>query len=159
MFIRVKSISGKKYGYLVENTWTGGKTVQKMRKYLGRILEPEPLERKTFSSWKDILPENYISNTPFRQVIRDLIRYEVEMHRLPAGVEVTKSGSVKRGTKNILLAMNEGYLCRHTARRLLNAKPVDEDRRGEYLAEMITRAGLNVEKQMFILLYRKLYNI
>ena len=38
MFVRAKTVKGKKYGYLVENTWKRGKVKQVVKKYLGRVV-------------------------------------------------------------------------------------------------------------------------
>jgi hypothetical protein len=38
MFIRAKSVKGKKYAYLVENIWKKGKVKQVVKKYIGKIV-------------------------------------------------------------------------------------------------------------------------
>jgi hypothetical protein len=37
MFIRTKTINNAKYAYLVESTWSKGKTKQKVKQYLGKV--------------------------------------------------------------------------------------------------------------------------
>ena len=46
MFIREKKINGQTYGYLVENTWNKGRIQQKVKEYLGKIID-EGETRKT----------------------------------------------------------------------------------------------------------------
>ncbi|MDD9953439.1 MAG: hypothetical protein OXR66_03820 [Candidatus Woesearchaeota archaeon] len=165
MFIRVKTISGKKYAYLVENTWKNGKTKQRVKKYLGALYKPEKLQEMSFTQWKNVELESYMNNTPLKKIIRDLVQHCLWLHgflgKPPArdgfSVDLMKGNVLKR--KAAVIQMHDGYLSTDTFRALFKFKPVEEETRGEKLAEALVKAGLKVEKDVFILLYRKIYNI
>ena len=51
MFVRAKTIKGKKYGYLVQNVWKKNKVSQKVKKYLGPIINLESNYSSEPLSW------------------------------------------------------------------------------------------------------------
>lgn len=143
MFVRVKKVNGKEYAYLVENIWKEGKTRQRVKKYLGPVVrmhgQKKPLPPRTGT---------------YRDAIMELIRHEVE----GTGIAVGKRGSIRRDGREVVAAINHGYLCTHTARQLLDTRQIEEPRKGEHLAELLTRAGITIRKDTFVSLYRLLAN-
>ena len=54
-----------------------------------------------------------------------------------------------------MAAMNEGFLCGQSLKRLAEYSP-DEDYSGFLLADLITAAGTRIEKDVFVALFEKL---
>ncbi len=145
-FIRTKEVKGQKYAYLVENKWTNRGARQKVGKYLGRIYAPQKRNKtglKEHLNIKDL--RNYVEDNDFKKIINDLIALELHNHGL------THFYADKQ--KNKVIALNQGFLCKHTMKELLNYNP--EEDQGLKLAELITGAGIDVEKEVFIELFEK----
>ncbi len=143
MFIRKKKIKGREYAYLVENKWTEKGTRQKVSRYLGKVLMPERRAEITIKEHlkvEDI--KGYAAETGFKKIISDLVAVELFNH-----------GVKSLDNINGVLQINEGFLCRHTVNELLNYAGNDES--GIKLAELITGAGIKVEKDLFISLFDK----
>jgi hypothetical protein len=144
MFVRIKNIKRQNYAYLVENRWTANGARQKVSRYLGRVVKPE---KKTEKSAKEHLRiedvRQYINDNDFKKIINDLVAVELFNH----GV---RNFDYNRG----VLQINDGFLCTHTINELLNYKGDDEN--GVRLAELITGAGIKIEKDLFISLFEKL---
>lgn len=164
MFIRTKKINNCLYGYLVENVWTEKGSRQKVKAYLGKII---PLQRekpiqehpsqsiskgKTAEAITNELIQSELKNHGFQpypehlmQLIKDFIIYNTQNHTL------------KEKKKDIVLKINEGYLCIHTIQQLTNElkkgilKDEEEQReRAVQLAEAFVAAGLNISQENFI---------
>ena len=158
-FIRIKKINGQEYAYLVENKWykrglgsKGKGSRQSSSKYLGKVHHFEKASEQDFFSYKGIAsPEEYIVNTSQDEVIKDLIRWEVQRHNVDTtqfhidfnGKRITKDG------KEVALKLNEGFLCSYTMRRLFNLKKEESF----YLARCFIEAGIGIPKEIFIGLF------
>lgn len=141
MFIRVKRIKKYLYAYLVKNLWDSGSTRQKVVSYLGRVYEIQtPQEKK---SYEQILVQ---------QVIQEICLYECSLH---PHIEINfNTCSVTIEKKDVIIKLNQGFLCTHTLTELKKALVIDDEQRpGLALAEAITRAGLRVDQKTFIKLY------
>ena len=157
MFIRIKRVKGQDYGYLVENTWTGKGARQKVTGYLGRIMRPERAKSESLQGFLKLEDAGkYVRGADYREIVKQLIILELLNHDLDGKIDVDfEKVSVGKGGKNIVAAMNDGFLCNHTLKRLIEYVP-DEDYSGFLLADLITSAGIKVEKDVFVGMFEKL---
>jgi hypothetical protein len=152
LFVRIKRIKGQEYGYLVENSWTGEGTRQKVTGYLGKILRP--LRAKSEGLAVNIA--EHVSKTGFNELMQQLVLLELSNHALDGKVSIDFDNfSVSDGKKNVVLALNDGFLCSHSLKKLLSYSP-DDDYTGFLMADLITGAGIKVEKDVFVALFEKL---
>jgi hypothetical protein len=152
VFVRIKRIKGQEYGYLVENSWTGEGTRQKVAGYLGKILKP--LRAKSESLALNIT--EHVSKTSYPELMRQLVLLELSNHSIDGKVSVDfENFAVNNGKKSVVLAINEGFLCGHSLKKLFQYTP-DEDYTGFLLADLITAAGIKIEKDAFVALFQKL---
>ena len=139
MFIRRKQIKGKPYAYLVENRWVDKSPKQTVKQYLGRVYDVETGE-----------PAD-LSQVPAGQLLQTLVDHETRN----ADAEVDLDGrTVKKGSRDVVLGINGGYLCAHTLEQVFKARFArNEERPGVALAEAVSRAGLRIDKESFVRLY------
>ncbi|MBN2454849.1 hypothetical protein JXB11_04870 [Candidatus Woesearchaeota archaeon] len=157
MFVRVKRVKGQDYGYLVENTWTGSGTRQKVMAYLGKILKPARVKSEGLGGFLklDSVGE-YIRKSEYREAVKALVRLELYNHAVDDKIAADfENFMVTKGGRNVVLALNEGFLCGHSLKRALEYVP-DEDYSGFLLADVLTGAGIKVEKDAFVALFEKL---
>ncbi len=161
-FVRIKRISGKEYGYLVANSWTAKGPRQNVSKYLGRAIRPEKAKSEGlkaflgFTSDKDLA--EWIGKSSFREIATALIKLELKNH----GIEGNNKYKINAGTaeltddkgREIVFALNNGFLCSHTAKKLLEYDAA-ADYSGYNLADALTAAGIAVDKDVFISLFGK----
>ncbi len=160
MFIRVKNIHGRRYAYLVENRWRNGSVKQHVRRYLGPVVKLEKTDDTPFAAWKEIDLAAYISNTPQRRILRDLIRHALMQHGFTEREDLTlRQWGPRRNGKEVVLELSGGYYSKYTGTKLINFTPREESRPGQRLAEAFREAGVAIDKTLFILLYRKIHNI
>ncbi len=155
MFVRVKKIKGQPYAYLVQNTWTKEGARQKVAKYLGKTLKPEKKLNLTFKEHFNI--ENlsdFISKSDFKEAISHLALLELHNHGIPKELFNEETLTFAEGNRQIVLELNQGFLCQATLERVLQYK--SEDDSGFILAELLLASGLNVEKELFVELFEKL---
>jgi len=95
---------------LVENEWTSRGSRQKSSKYLGKVYH---IEKK--SNIHSIEGENY------REIIKNLIKQELVNHK-SRGFEFL-GGKIILGRREVIISLNEGFLCAHTIKQLLDFKP------------------------------------
>lgn len=155
MFVRAKTIKGQRYAYLVENKWRRGRAKQKVKKYLGKIIEIFPIE---------VLPMEFEGKTS-----RDLIRHLLTSFLLSCGFTQKSKNrfvlkkilidlgrfKVLEGEKDVVLFCQEGYLYGRTLRELfkLQHDPIAL-RPGLNIAEAFTSAGIKISSTYFIKLYK-----
>jgi hypothetical protein len=162
-FIRVKKRNTKKgdcfYAYLVENKWCNDRrqAKQRVKLYLGKVCRPEK-QALDFFAHKGIEDKEQYFNNPFQTILNDLIEWELHQHNATNvnldfnGMQITNSG------KQVVVAMNEGFLCSHTLKSMfeLANTSCDEPQPGYRLAKALTEAGIQVPKEVFVALYEKL---
>ncbi|MBI2663990.1 hypothetical protein HYX10_01465 [Candidatus Woesearchaeota archaeon] len=157
-FVRVKRISGSEYAYLVENSWTQRGGRQKVAQYLGRVHRPVKAKSEGLAGFLNTAElGKHIRNSDFKAVAADLIKLELHNHDVKiSDFQINFDGlSVKSSSgKNVAVAMNNGFLCSYTLKRLLEYKP-EADYSGYVLADLITAAGILPEQEVFIKLYGK----
>jgi hypothetical protein len=179
-FIRIKGIGkrdGKKYSYayLVENRWRkrlkGNKkgSRQKVSRYLGKVLKIEKEREFGFFEFINIKDNpNYLESNK-EKIVEDLVRYELfvrgfieieqimEKNRLRFDLRKNRFIDAEGNEENIVIEMNEGFLCSYTLSRLINFKSDNDDERekGIALAKTFLEAGLAIPKEIFIGYYEK----
>src|SRR3989344_1091867 len=84
VFVRIKRISGKEYGYLVTNSWTGSGPRQKVAKYLGRVIRPQKAKSEPLGAFLGLTSENdlkeWIRKSSFGEIAAVLLRLELRNH-------------------------------------------------------------------------------
>ncbi|MCP3682738.1 MAG: hypothetical protein GY861_08620 [bacterium] len=157
MFVRVKRIKGRDYAYLVQNTWTERGTRQKVGKYLGKVFRPQKGKNEGLTGFLKADLSGYIKENSFESIVEDLVRLELFNHELEGFTVDTKGQKVRDSKgKEIVLELNEGFLCSETLKKLLEyEKGTDE---GFRLAEILLAAGIKVEKDVFIEIFGKMSN-
>lgn len=158
MFIRTKKLKGRHYGYLVRNTWKKGKVRQKTHKYLGRVYSFERKHEKGLVQAQKVrVLDEYISKSSFKDIVLDLVMLEFLNHGLHEESIVfdEKALKITRNERNIVLGINDGFLCQESLRNLLKYRP-ENDLKGFELAKLFVNAGLKVEKEVFVELFEKL---
>jgi hypothetical protein len=153
-FIRTKTIKGKEYAYLVSNTWTINGSRQNVKGYLGRVLKPE-CQRQANTD---------ITNSNFTEAIIALITQELVNHGFNEKLnrDNTKvdleNRKIINNNKNIVIGMNEGYLCTYTFNNLMTLQLTGyEEQAGTQLATALVEAGLKIDKEVFVQLFEKVY--
>ncbi|MBW3018774.1 hypothetical protein KY329_01140 [Candidatus Woesearchaeota archaeon] len=154
MFVRTKKIKGKDYAYLVENEWTPWGSRQKVTKYLGRahILQKKNQEISE-------LPSGY------SQAVKSAIVQELANHGFTLQGKEMINGTIKANIenaeikdkgKNVVLAMNEGYLCEDTLKQLLDFSPEDNrEKSATKLATLTLETGLKLEPEQMLKLFEE----
>ncbi|MAG15564.1 hypothetical protein CMO88_00730 [Candidatus Woesearchaeota archaeon] len=157
-FVRVKKISGSEYAYLVENSWTQRGGRQKVAKYLGKVHKPEKVKSESLANFLGITNiGKHIRDNDFKRIAADLIKLEMRNHDVKTddfAVNFDDLSVKKSNGKNIVIAINNGFLCSHTLKNLLEYKP-EQDYSGYLLADLITAAGIVPEQDVFVELYGK----
>jgi len=163
MFVRAKTLKGKKYAYLVQNIWKKKKVTQIVKKYLGKIISinneciKEPKSAKTYD-W----------DAPVKLIIREIIVDEFERKgfirknwRLIKDDLIINLSTCKitESDKNVVLFVNGRYLYGKLLDFLQNFYEEEEEfgTKGEKLAKSFSDSGINIEKDVFIELYKKIY--
>ncbi len=156
MFVRVKWVKKRPYGYLVKNIWTKKGPRQKVVKYIGPVHEiKEVVEDKT----KEVFSERV------QDIITGLIVRELTAREFVEGKRGwynkgeyrvhPKAGHVLHNGKPIAIRMNEGFMCRPNLkelRKLVEGGAVT----GIELANGILEAGIHIEKESFVQLFERI---
>lgn len=163
-FIRTKKINGKEYAYLAENRWlkTKKQPKQKVRAYLGRVISPdikEEMEDISFYDYKGVHDaESYVSEKSREDIIQDLIRFEIKKHECGNIKFMHDKGSLKSKNRNVVLKINDGFLCSHTIQELLSLQSQgDEEEFGIELAKAFVNAGIAVPREIFVGFFSKIF--
>lgn len=154
MFVRVKKISGRPYGYLVENEWTPWGSRQRVSKYLGKTY--------TLTRYSEALSE---LPPGIQAAIIEGIAQELSNHGFVREGNVLKQESIvvdlnentiREKNKKVVLGMNEGYLCDHTLQQLLTFAPNERpDESAKKLANLVLEAGLKLSNEQFVHLFEQ----
>ncbi len=169
VFFRVKNVKGFEYAYLVENKWDSSKSNnrikgsrQKVKGYVGRIFRLRPVQELSFLEFLNLTDlENYMNSKETSNIIRDLVSWEIKKHAIEGkGFNINlETLELKKGAKNIVFMINEGYLCNITLNKLLEFKPNDDKNDGYNFAKSFIEAGINIPQDVFIKLFEKLTKI
>ena len=166
MFIRQKIIYNNPYAYLVRTKWDkrSKKVKQKVSKYLGKIYHLERVKDITFSEYYSCDIEKYIYETPLKKMVDDLVRLELYRHGFTKLTKNTMTDGIKViDITNIekVLGLNEGFMHKSTLKQILKYDSLlDENERKIpfKFASLFVTAGINIDKELFILLYQKLFS-
>jgi len=162
MFVRAKTIKGKKYAYLVENIWKNKKVSQKVKDYLGNIVE---LSDELIKEPNSV--ENYDWNQPLKLLFREIIcdqfvsrgfirkKWILKKDNLTINLSTNK---IKKDDQEIVLFLNGRYLYGKLLNQIQNFYDVEEeDTPGQKLAKLFSDAGISISKDVFVMLYKKIY--
>lgn len=170
-FVRIKRISGKEYAYLVANSWTGSGPRQKVAKYLGRVIRLEKTKSEPLAQFLGLTSEkdlrDRIKKNSFSEIATALIRVELSNHGISYSnnngssgenlkINAEKAEFADDKGKPLVFALNDGFLCGHTAKNLLEYDPAT-DYTGYNLADALTAAGVAAENDVFIELFGKMH--
>ncbi|PIN73059.1 hypothetical protein COV20_06155 [Candidatus Woesearchaeota archaeon CG10_big_fil_rev_8_21_14_0_10_45_16] len=151
-YIRIKTISGHKYGYLVDTVQTEKGPRQKVKQYLGKVIIP-PREKesglKQGSSKEKFLVNSIVAELTahgFREKKGNLCQGKVAFS--PSSLQLSK------GKKEVVIRINDGHLCSHTIQQLRNFRKSEDIKKDGYaLATAFLEAGLPVSREEFISFY------
>jgi len=179
-FLRTKKINGNDYCYLVQNKHTKKGPRQKVKKYLGRAFKFEQKKELDFFEFfkvddlKDYLKKNTreeqsssvsrkSSISVKKEILQDLIKLELVRHgfKEKSGFLVNKKISfdgnkILKKEKEVLLSLNEGFLCSFTIDRIIKFKKSGDFQKDALkLAKYFVEAGINVPQEVFVGFYEK----
>ncbi len=163
MFVRAKTVKGKKYAYIVKNSWKRGKVKQETKKYLGRVIdigEPQEIVDNLLVDYSLSLRECMIPIIAREFESRGFTfdgKHTIKKDKLV--VKLTKKPYIVNEGKNVVLFLNKRYVYPKLLERLLDffEPENEEDRKGERLAFRFRDAGINLDQDHFITLYKKIY--
>ncbi len=154
MFIRLKNIKGKNYAYLVSNSWTGKGARQKVAGYLGKVHKPEKAGSKGLNEYMGIEDADaYFNSKSYQEIIDDLLKLELHNHKADDAFFVAGHELKTLMGKSAVMQANQGFICGQTIKPLKEYRADEDD--GTLLANLVTAAGLNIEKEHFIMLFEK----
>jgi hypothetical protein len=158
MFIRIKKVNGKYYAYNVHNKRVNGKVKQKVKSYLGKAIVSKKIADIDFISFVKKDFEVYINEKSFREIVYDLILWELFRHGLNDISINTKRYNITQNNNVVVLKLNDGYLSDKTLSNLLKFHAVGDDEYfiGKEFAEVFVKAGIDVPKEIFVKLFEKL---
>ncbi|MFW5852650.1 MAG: hypothetical protein ACOCUR_01335 [Nanoarchaeota archaeon] len=169
MFIREKIIYNKPYAYLVKTRWDkrSKKVKQKVHKYLGKIYKLEKVRNILFEEYFSFELETYVEETDLKDILYNLIEVELFRH----GFEKSEKGdlmvlgdiSIPLSPKDIekVYQMNEGYLNKYTLKEIMRYYTLLDESINNVpfrFAALFVNAGINIDKDLFIQLYQKLFS-
>ena len=154
MFIRTKKVKKRDYAYLVKNVWTKKGPRQKTIKYLGLVIELSEVNPRNSINTNGSVKEIYIELMKRELIVRGFEFLDNVFKFNDITVNLDKP-FVRKKSRNVVLKMNEGFLCAETIKILYN-HTMQEDFTGKRFAEDILEAGINIEKDVFVQLYEKL---
>ncbi|MGM5485291.1 MAG: hypothetical protein ACQEP1_05470 [Nanobdellota archaeon] len=169
MFVRLKKLKGKEYAYLVRNKWTKKGPRQKTKKYLGRCVVPDKAEEPDFNEYYNIDTEELVYGNDMKGVLSKLMEFELFKHGFSYhGKKMYKDNIVgrpkslrvydKETKNNIVLKINEGYLCEYMLKKILRFRFTGKEDDAYRFADSFVAAGISIPKEIFVELYRKLNN-
>ncbi|MBI4451515.1 hypothetical protein HY642_06070 [Candidatus Woesearchaeota archaeon] len=155
VFIRLKKIKKHNYAYLVENNWTGDSCRQKVKAYVGKVVEAS-------KDNGEALLERPLADLKFPDAVTELVRWELRKHgfTLDGSIATRDSTTIDLAGKTVLhkgrpacIKLNNGFLCSHTLQEALNYVHDDDN---EVLALKLVSAGIDVTPEVFVALHEKI---
>ena len=154
MFVRIKTIKGRKYAYQVQNEWTPWGSRQKVTKYLGKTHFPKKVSHEEvdlptgFSETIGKAVEQELLNHGFTRQGNDFVREDVTVS--------ISDKKVRQGKRSVVLAMNEGYMCEDTITQLHAFEMLERpDASAKKLASLALEAGLKLSDGQFVHLFEQ----
>ena len=167
-FIRTKRIKGNDYAYLVENRWKKKTSRQKVKKYLGRVIEFHKKRSIDFRGFLGIIDlSEYIKEHPKEEIINDLIVFELfscgfkKNDRLQWVCNDVKldlgQKSISHKNKSCVIRINDGFLCNETMQNLVAFNLLGHSKEGALaLARIFVDAGISIPKEVFVAFFNKI---
>jgi len=165
MYVRIKKIKGKEYAYLIQSRWRkrnkNGKNGprQKVKGYLGRVYRFNVVKDIDFFEYFSIKNiDDYVKRNGKEKIINDLIEWEVHKHKINKKDFLInlKDNKIMKDNKNVVIKINEGYLCGETIRKLLNFRNREEEQQGLELAKRFVQVGIKVPNEVFVGYFEKI---
>lgn len=158
MFIRIKKIKEKHYAYHVQNRRVYGKVKQKVKEYLGKAYISKKTNNISFFEFVKSDASSYHQGKSYKEIIEDLIRWELFKNNLNEIQVNTKRYSVSQENQNVVLKLNDGYLYNKTLTELLKFQAVGDDEYfiGQEFAELFVKAGIDIPKELFVKMFEKI---
>jgi len=181
-YIRIKKIGkeGKKnkYAYLVENKWKkrvkkGSKkgARQKVKGYLGKVHDFSRVGEKGFIEHYSVSDvKGHFDEHGVNKVVKDLVRLELLNHGFMENGDfyANKDLAVYIGDdffiknlseekdRKLVIAMNEGFLCKETFDKLMKFKADGGPKEvGLALGNSLLEAGLKVPNEVFVEMFNR----
>lgn len=173
VFIRLKqrvNSNGNEYlyAYLVRNEWKkrAGRVKQLGNKYLGRVYKIDLMRSMCFKDF--VGAEDYFEKKELVDIFKDLIILELwKFGFTRVRKDVWSNGfftvnlkyNFVRGERkeDIVLIMNEGFLCGWSLNRLGRFRESrDFGEKGVKLGKMLKLCGIELEPEVFVKLYSKI---
>src|SRR3989344_5619068 len=124
-FFRIKKVKGKEYAYLVDNEWKRKGSRQKVKAYLGRAYKFSLVNDVDFLKHFNIEnAQHYVEDNGKDKIISDLVEWELRKFKISREefvIDVNNS-RIRKNNKNVVLLINDGFLCGHTLEKLLSFK-------------------------------------
>ncbi len=157
-YIRTKKIQKQEYAYLVESVNTEKGPRQKVRQYLGKVHHyslpefiPSEMSQNTKREFLNRLIGDHLKALNFNQT-----NSKIENEHITISLEDCSMQN-KKSKKEIVLALNPGFLCQFTIHRILNFKKTPDIRKDGYtLANYFKEAGLQISEKEFVQFYQLL---
>ena len=103
--------------------------------------------------------QEWIAKSGFKEIAAVLIKSELNNHNITGSssfkIDAEKAEFTDEKGREIVFALNDGFLCSYTAKKLLEYD-ASADYSGYDLADALTAAGIAVEKEVFISLFGKM---
>lgn len=170
MFIRIKKIKQFYYAYAVANQWTKKGARQKVVGYLGKVIKLDPVKQDSFTDFINQDLEVYLEKTSAKDIVKNYIMYELHKqgfsqtkenddHWQYGGILVDFNiATIKKHGSKVVLQLNNDFLCDTTLRNLLHFKSeADEELCGKELAQAFISAGIPIQPEVFIEIFRKIF--
>ncbi|MBW2988034.1 hypothetical protein DRJ48_00810 [Candidatus Woesearchaeota archaeon] len=163
MFVRTKRVKGNEYAYLVKSVWTKQGPRQRVVRYIGRVFKPKKVHNIGVEEYGGMAVKE-LAKEDIQTLLTLLVERELSNHGfqrrgkqwvLDGCVVKPSIGAATINGHNIAVRMNEGFLCRSTIRALKRVLGKDK-LSGHELASAFLEAGIDIDKQLFVLLYQRL---
>ena len=164
VFVRAKTIKGRRYAYLAKNSWKKGKVVQTTKKYLGPIITLPSPSSEPVDVELDPSLSNHTNIT--RCVISELLRHgfvlsprsQNVLHRNNSLKVNLRTSTITYNDKPVVIEINGRYLYNRLLSSLLSFQESDDDSQpGSVLAKAFSDAGINIHPSTFVKLYQFIY--
>lgn len=156
MFVRLKKINGREYGYLVENTWTSQGPRQTVTGYIGKIIRPPRVHTTPFTP----------ANGTYRDIITQILHHTLLDHGFSSDGNTyqkdrtsinLRTHTVAENGKPAVLAIDQGFLCDHTISQLLTLTHKEKPEEAMHaLAHALVKAGITISTENMVTLFEGL---
>lgn len=153
MFVRTKKVNNAYYAYLVENTWKKNAAHQKVKAYLGKVIELKQIKNAPleWSKKKKELLKNIIKT---ELLCLDFTKRTKNIFHKDDIIVNLSNKTVTKKNKNIVLKINDGYLHSFSIKEILKIKHHESEKKpGMNIANILTKAGVKISQENFIKLY------